>query len=360
MINSYLVLFMVNWALNILLVEFLAIRKLKNVINVDEARDSKYPPFRRYDTAWFNRFWLYMCCHLVLVKIIFTFGTIFMCALLCNIFVIGLKPSDPIKGVRYYLIRALFWYTSRIVILNSVSCIWISYERPKVDYSKYLGPDWKPDYDWTTVSSVVSTHCCFLDSILHGMCQLPSIIAKGEVRNVPGVGPIARVAQCFFLDRTSKDDKKRMQDQIIERQKLCESHPNFDPLVIHVEGGTSNGTSIIKFKRGAFVGLRSVWPKIHKFNSFFQSPSTGVVDGLPHYIIGGCSPFSTITKIEMPIFRPNQYLWDHHQREGEEKWETYMRVVRQLMSETSGLPLAEQSIEDKFECKKLLYPGKKV
>ena len=208
--NSYVVLFFVNWFLNILLVEFLAIRKLTNVIKVDEARDSKYPAFRRYDTFWFNRLWLYMCCHLILFKIIVTFAVIFNCTFWCNVFVIGLQPNVPIMGIRYYLVRGIFYFTSRFVMLTSVSCVWVFNERPKVNYSKYLGPDWEPDYDITTCSAMISTHCCFLDSMIHGLCQFPSIIAKGEVRDVPGVGPIARVAQCFFLDRTSKDDKKRI------------------------------------------------------------------------------------------------------------------------------------------------------
>ena len=149
--------------------------------------------------------------------------------------------------------------------------------------------------------------------MIHGLCQFPSIIAKGEVRNVPGVGPIARVSQCFFLDRTSKDDKKKMQEQIMERQRLSDENADWEPLIIHVEGGTSNGTKLIKFKRGAFMALRSVWPKIHKFHSYFQSPCTGVIDGLPHYLIGASCPFSTITKLDLPIFRPNEYFWKNHQ-----------------------------------------------
>ena len=80
---------------------------------------------------------------------------------------------------------------------------------------------------------------------MHGLTQMPSIIAKGTVKRVPGVGPIAILAQCFFLDRSCKDDKKRIQEMIIERQALSESSPFVDPLVIHVEGGTSNGSSII-------------------------------------------------------------------------------------------------------------------
>jgi len=66
-----------------------------------------------------------------------------------------------------------------------------------------------------------------------------------------------------------------------------------------------------------------------------------------------------MTKIELPIFRPNEYFWKHHQQEGEEKWETYSRVIRSLMSEFSGIPLMDASIEQKFEYKKVLYPKMK-
>ena len=152
---------------------------------------------------------------------------------------------------------------------GAVGCIWITHLRPEVDYKKYLGPDWVADYDGNRCSTVISNHSAFLDSMLHGICQFPSIIAKGEVRNVAGVGPIARVSQCFFLDRTSRNDKKQMQDQIIERQRLSEESSDWEPIIIHVEGGTSNGQSLIKFKRGAFMALKSVWPKVHKFHSYF-------------------------------------------------------------------------------------------
>mmetsp|Transcript_19140 Transcript_19140/g.32628 ORF Transcript_19140/g.32628 Transcript_19140/m.32628 type:complete len:111 (-) Transcript_19140:119-451(-) len=107
------------------------------------------------------------------------------------------------------------------------------------------------------------------------------------------------------------------------------------------------------------MACKSIWPKVHIFHSYFQSPCTGVIDGLPHYLIGASCPFSTITKIDMPIFRPNDFFWRNHQQEGEEKWETYLRVIRQLMSEVSDLPLREQHIEEKFEYKKILYPSKK-
>jgi hypothetical protein len=73
-------------------------------------------------------------------------------------------------------------------------------------------------------------------------------------------------------------------------------------------------------------------------------------------LIGAACPFNSVTKIEMPVFRPNDFFWKNHQRDGEEKWQTYMRVLRQLMSEVSGLPLSDERIEEKFEYKKIIYP----
>lgn len=46
-------------------------------------------------------------------------------------------------------------------------------------------------------------------------------------------------------------------------------------------------------------------------------------------------------------------------KEGEEKWQTYARVIRQIMSDESGIPLLESKIEEKFEYKGLLYPDLK-
>ena len=205
-------------------------------------------------------------------------------------------------------------------------------------YKKYLGPDWKPDYDMTRVSTVISNHSSFLDVPLHASAQIPSIIAKDEVKKTPGIGPIAVAAGCVFVKRTDKKNKQIVQDLIIKKQAESEADPELDPLVVHVEGGTTNGKGLINFKRGAFVGLKSIWPKVHVHNSFFQSPSSGVVDGVPLYLVTSCLPFSWVTKLELPVFRPNDFFFQHHQMEGEEKWQTYARVMRDIMSDVSGIP----------------------
>jgi len=45
----------------------------------------------------------------------------------------------------------------------------------------------------------------------------------------------------------------------------------YDPLFIFPEGGTTNGTSIIKFKKGAFAALKPIQPKVFIYNNLFIS-----------------------------------------------------------------------------------------
>lgn len=54
-----------------------------------------------------------------------------------------------------------------------------------------------------------------------------------------------------------------------------------------------------------------------------------------------CQPYTTATIKELPVFKPNDYFFEHHKKDDEEKWQCFMRVIRQLMSETSGLPLSD-------------------
>lgn len=73
----------------------------------------------------------------------------------------------------------------------------------------------------------------------------------------------------------------------------------------------------------------------------------------------GCH-FATVDMFEMPVFRPNEFFWKNHVKEGEEKWQTYARVIRQIIHEEGGIPYAqnETQIQDKNEYKKLLWPKK--
>ena len=168
---EWLTLFLLNWIINIILIEKFAIGPLQRVIDVDEKRDSKFKAFRRMDVFWFNRPWLYATCHFALFKLFFTFGfNMMVCSLLCRLLVIGKDFKKPFTGLHYWLMRANFYWGSRLLMWNSSGIIWIYEEKPKVCYKKYLGPDWVADYDWKHCGSTVTNHSSFLDSMMHGLC----------------------------------------------------------------------------------------------------------------------------------------------------------------------------------------------
>ena len=57
----------------------------------------------------------------------------------------------------------------------------------------------------------------------------------------------------------------------------------------------------------------------------------------------------------LPVFKPNDYFWEHHWRKGEEeKWEAFARAVRQIIADHGGFKTSELLINDKFKYKKLL------
>jgi len=83
--NFWLQLFLANWLLNILAVEFLAIRKIQPLMKHDPAREQKYHAFRRDDAFWFSRWWLYPMCHLAVAKVLWGFFTLIVVTVVIHI-----------------------------------------------------------------------------------------------------------------------------------------------------------------------------------------------------------------------------------------------------------------------------------
>ena len=85
---------------------------------------------------------------------------------------------------------------------------------------------------------------------------------------------------------------------------------------------------------------------------------TGVIDFLDHCLIVGANPLSYCEVLQMPVFKPNQYLWDNHLREGEDKVDCYARVMRELMSENMNLRLADVDLKEKMAYRDAIFPRK--
>jgi len=53
-------------------------------------------------------------------------------------------------------------------------------------------------------------------------------------------------------------DREKAMDCIVKRCDDIKNDKYFPPIIIFPEGATTNGTSVIEFKRGAFATLRPV------------------------------------------------------------------------------------------------------
>jgi len=58
-----------------------------------------------------------------------------------------------------------------------------------------------------------------------------------------------------------------------------------------------------------------------------------------------------------PVFKPNDYFWDHHwdPNSGEEKWETYARIIREeIIAPSFDFKLFDTTSEKKLEFKAIM------
>ena len=89
-------------------------------------------------------------------------------------------------------------------------------EKNNFDYSKYLGPDWKPTYD--SPSSYVCNHSCWLDVLGIFCSKETSLVGKEEIRQWPMFGLIGTAIGNFFLDRAgTKEERLALVTKIAER-----------------------------------------------------------------------------------------------------------------------------------------------
>lgn len=115
------------------------------------------------------------------------------------------------------------------------------------------------------------------------------------------------------------------------------------------EGGTSNGKYLIAFKKGAFVSERCVKPIVLDYRAGTLSPAWDIVPFFPLavmqlslFISGKCNV------IELPPFKPNEWLFQNHADKGKDRWEIYAWAVRQVMAKAGNFELNNQAYREKL------------
>lgn len=67
----------------------------------------------------------------------------------------------------------------------------------------------------------------------------------------------------------------------------------------------------------------------------------------------GAGGLVVVTVHDMPVFKPNDFFWEHHWDGEEPKWQAYARVMQRIIANEHGLKLSDSNVRDKLEYRAL-------
>jgi len=113
--------------------------------------------------------------------------------------------------------------------------------------------------DFRDCPLLVSNHISYIDGlVLATVLNVPKIIVKDDVRDMPIFGKLAEDIDAIFVKRSDKDSKKKVIEAISDHVESWKKPDR--PLLIFPEGKTYNGRSVGPFRKGAFVCGKPVRP----------------------------------------------------------------------------------------------------
>jgi hypothetical protein len=101
-----------------------------------------------------------------------------------------------------------------LIFINGGYC-WSDEKEQFVDYSKWLGPEWKPSYDTSKAPTLVVNHTSWIDVYWMIHKYMPSFTAKSSTKNVPMVGKVADYLGTIYVDRGEGKARSNAGDMII-------------------------------------------------------------------------------------------------------------------------------------------------
>jgi 1-acyl-sn-glycerol-3-phosphate acyltransferase len=233
----------------------------------DKEMNTKFAPFFRAEIENIHVIWSFpfYCTYLIRLAM----GWITICTLAIGTALISagqdVRNMDP---WRKFAIKKLSQYCCRtIIFLGGFYRIDYDYDE-KVDYSKYLGPDWKREFDGAFV--FVGNHVGFLDVMAVVYWMYPTLIARSTVRSNYFFKQIGDAANCLYVQRVgkgSKESKAKAFEDIKEHIRLNETGKMKQPFCLFPEGATTNGQFITQFKMGAFASLPDIQPFTLKYEA---------------------------------------------------------------------------------------------
>lgn len=127
---------------------------------------------------------------------------------------------------------------------------------------------------------LVANHISYLDAMVLPLCLgWPRFMAMKEIHNWPLFGALGDELGAIWVDRNCKDSRADAMTAI--GSHIAAWHAGDRPMIIFPEGTTSNGKSLLEFKKGAFLDGTAVRPVIIKYTGSWNPANTNFREAAP-------------------------------------------------------------------------------
>ena len=126
------------------------ISKFKSKTEEQKKRDENYKAFRKTDLNLDEHLWarvlFHLTCFTIIPRFLLGWGAALANFIFLRLLYIGGGDPANCHPIQKTLTVWASWITGRFIMLTFCT-FWVETTYPKVCYKKYLGPDWKPEYD---------------------------------------------------------------------------------------------------------------------------------------------------------------------------------------------------------------------
>lgn len=229
MISTGLAVFLIIYSAYSLLMLFFVIRTYRrlsflNKLEINNSRE--YPGFTRDDYSKWSACQLFfgglfllpirMICAILLVFLLYLFQNI-LCLLFCNF-----SFRNGMNRCHKFLSNLLVTVACRLLLFLG-GFYWISYRKQTArDYNTtYFRNVGEVPY-----ATYVSNHITWVDIVFYLAHPKPfGFISNHSVQNFCFIGSIAKLIQCIFVNRTSKESKQKCFDDLKSRVENIKENP---------------------------------------------------------------------------------------------------------------------------------------
>lgn len=274
-----------------------------------------------------------------------------VCVLAISLLLIGHDREQPMApGCRKTCLRICYKITAHAQGIFGFFSLY-THKSIDADYTEYLG---KPSQDDVADDKPVSTIVCNHFGFLEIMCLVcsplhPAFTPKIAIKTTPLLNSLADGLQSMYVERGSEEGREQVMAAISERQRQIEEGSDYAPIIVFAEGTTTNGTTLLRMRKGAFARMSPIIPCFVTWSGGTIQPSFECLPfwSLIFFWMSSPLPYKVTLHI-MPPFRPNAYMLEKFADKGSEPWEIYAWCMRDLIAKNGNFKISNRSLRDKF------------